>query len=182
MRALDDRLITETHQTAEIPVESQCPPVRKKPRVFIGSSFEGLPIAESIQVNLDYDAETTVWNQALFRPSLTAIESLVESSVSFDFAIIVMTADDTVTKRGKSEPAPRDNLIFELGLFTGTLGRAKTFLVECRDDNLQLPSDLNGVTRVAYGRRSDNNLTAAVAPVCLRVKEVMGIRRLPPTG
>ena len=151
-----------------------------KPRVFIGSSAEGLSIAEAIQAGLEHEAECTVWNQHVFRPSATPIEGLVELSVSFDFAIIVLTADDLVTTRGSTANAPRDNLIFELGLFTGTLGRARTFLVICRDDDVKLPSDLNGVTTVQYSRRRDGNLRAAVGPVCLRVKEVMGVRREPP--
>jgi predicted nucleotide-binding protein len=71
---------------------------------------------------------------------------------------------------------PRDNLIFELGLFTGTLGRAKTFLVKCRDEDIELPSDLLGVTTVEYGMRTDGNFMAAISPVCLRIKEVMGVR------
>jgi predicted nucleotide-binding protein len=151
-----------------------------KPRIFIGSSSEGLRVAESIQYGLDSEAECTVWTQdPHFYPSSTTIEGLVESSVSFDFAVIVMTADDSLTARGVTAPAPRDNLVFELGLFTGTLGRAKTFLVKCRDDDLKLPSDLKGVTTVEYGRRSDGNMRAAVGPVCLRIKEVLGVRRDP---
>jgi predicted nucleotide-binding protein len=135
-----------------------------------------LPIADSIQVGLDDSAECTVWKRALFQPSQTTIEGLVDMSVAFDFAIIVMTADDVLTKRGNTTLAPRDNLIFELGLFTGSLGRGKTFLVKCRDEIIELPSDLQGVTTVEYGKRSDGNLNAAVNPVCLRMKEVMGLR------
>lgn len=149
---------------------------QERPKIFIGSSVEGLIVAEHIQSGLNYVAECTVWNQGLFRPSETAIESLIERSAGFDCAIIVLTADDTITQRGNSTVVPRDNLIFELGLFTGFLGRAKTFMVTCRDDDIHLPSDLNGVTALDYPRRSDGNVGAAVAPVCLRIKEVMGLR------
>ncbi|MGC0239609.1 nucleotide-binding protein [Arthrobacter sp. SD76] len=147
-----------------------------KPRIFIGSSVEGLPIAETIQAGLDYVAECTVWNQGVFQPSQTAIETLVEGTASYDCAVIVLTADDIVTKRETRAAAPRDNLIFELGLFTGYLGRAKTFMVLCRDEELSLPSDLSGVTALDFANRSDKNLAAALSPVCLRIKEVMGIR------
>lgn len=157
-------------------IEPLQPEEPQRPKIFIGSSVEGLPIAEHIQDRLNYVAECTVWDQGLFRPSETAIESLIERSASFDCAVIVLTADDVVTKRDNTSPVPRDNLIFELGLFTGFLGRAKTFMVTCRDDEIELPTDLNGVTALEYPRRSDGNISAAVAPACLRIKEVMGLR------
>ena len=69
---------------------------------------------------------------------------------------------------------PRDNLLFELGLFTGALGRARTFMVYCRDDKLHLPSDLAGVTAATYPAREDDNLEAALGPVCIRIKRAMG--------
>ncbi len=166
--------------TPEMPTETAAEPTQPtamdRPRIFIGSSVEGLPIAEHIQARLDYAAECTVWDQDVFRPSETAIESLIERSASFDCAVIVLTADDVVTKRDNTAAVPRDNLIFELGLFTGSLGRAKTFMVVCRDDEIELPTDLNGVTALQYPRRSDGNIGAAVAPACLRIKEVMGLR------
>ncbi|MDQ0923335.1 putative nucleotide-binding protein [Pseudarthrobacter sp. W1I19] len=155
------------------PVE---PLANPRPRIFIGSSAEGLPVAEQIQANLDYVAECTVWNQNLFQPSMTTIETLVESAVSFDCAVIVLTADDILTMRDSTAPVARDNLIFELGLFTGLLGRAKTFMVKSREDQIHLPSDLNGVTALDYaGRRTDGNLSAALSPVCLRIRAAMGI-------
>jgi predicted nucleotide-binding protein len=172
-------LISETPSSLARGRPSDQPPSR--PRLFIGSSSEGLSVAEAIQEKLDDVAECTVWNQAVFAPSLTAIEGLVAATREYDFAAIVMTADDTLTKRGVAARAPRDNLVFELGLFTGALGRARTFLVKCKEDELELPSDLSGVTTVAYRRRTDGNLLAAVAPVCRRIAESMGVRRDPPT-
>ena len=59
--------------------------------------------------------------------------------------------------------------------FTGTLGRAQTFLVYCRDAKMTLPSDLAGVTAATFAERSDGNLHAAVGPVCTRIKRALGI-------
>ena len=106
---------------------------------------------------------------------MTTIESLVGLAPTFDYAVIVMTADDVLIKRGTEHRAPRDNLIFELGLFTGTLGRARTFLVCPRDEPLELPSDLQGVTQLDFQlQRVDDNIEAAVGPVCTRIKRAMG--------
>jgi predicted nucleotide-binding protein len=166
----------ETHATP-LPVTQprRTPPPRMRPRLFIGSSSEGLPIAEALQANMDGAAEITVWNQDLFQPSKTVIETLVDSQSAFDFAVIVLTADDLISKRGVTSPAPRDNLIFELGLFTGSLGRARTFLMRNRDRPIELPSDLDGVTSIEYGERSDGNLIAATGSCSLRIRRAMGL-------
>lgn len=159
----------EEAQPVEVSVE------HSKPRVFIGSSSEGLSVAEAIHMGLEYVAECTIWNHGVFSPGQTVIESIVDASISYDFAIIVLTPDDFVEKRGRSGTAPRDNMIFELGLFTGSLGRARTFMVYCRDANIVLPSDLAGITSVTYAERTDGNLEAAVGPVCSRIKKAMGV-------
>jgi predicted nucleotide-binding protein len=148
---------------------------RARPRVFIGSSTEGLEVAEALQEGLDRVAECTIWNQGVFAPSATTIESIVDVAVDFDYAILVLTPDDLVIKRGSTAPGPRDNILFELGLFTGILGRARTFMVLGREDQMSLPSDLMGVTVATYSRRSDRNLLAALGPVCTQIKRAMGV-------
>jgi predicted nucleotide-binding protein len=108
--------------------EQHQPGTIDRPRVFIGSSTEGLAIAEAIQLGLDSVAECTLWTQATFQLGQATIESVVDASLSFDFAILVLTPDDSTDKRGNIAASPRDNILFELGLFTGTLGRARTFI------------------------------------------------------
>lgn len=146
-----------------------------KPRVFIGSSTEGLAVAELIQLGLEHAVECTLWTQSSFTPGQTTIESIVDLSVQYDFAILILTPDDLLLKRGGQAFAPRDNILFELGLFTGALGRARTFMVYGREETIHLPSDLAGVTAVTYSKRSDGNLEAALGPVCTRIKRAMGV-------
>ena len=132
------------------------------PRVFIGSSAEGLPVARSLQVLLDHDAEVEVWHQGLFAPGSSTLESLVAAAVTFDFAILVVSPDDTSTMRGQQRNTTRDNVIFELGLFMGVLGKERTFMTYDREDMPDLPSDLAGITPVTYRLHSTGNLDASL--------------------
>src|SRR5262249_39111506 len=99
---------------ANMPGESQL-----RPRAFIGSSREGLPIAEAIQQNLDYSCEATIWYQGVFGLGGGTLESLVDRLESFDFAILVLTPDDVTVSREQTQQSPRDNVLLELGMFLG---------------------------------------------------------------
>lgn len=141
-----------------------------RPRVFIGSSIEGLEVAEAVQLGLDYDAECTIWSQGVFGLSSGTLESLLRAVKDFEFAILVLSPDDLIHKRGTARNSPRDNVLFELGLFMGALGRERTYLVLCRDKAIDLPTDLAGVAVADYGHRADGNLQAALGSVCTRIK------------
>lgn len=159
----------------ELPALRPTTDFRKLPRpsMFIGSSVEGLHVAEHIQLGLDHNVECTIWDQGLFGLSRGTLESLVDATRSCDFAALVLTADDLVHKRGTTAASPRDNVILELGIFMGALGRERTFIVYCRDEPPALPSDLAGITVATYARRADGNLTAALGPVCTLLKEAI---------
>ena len=75
-----------------------------KPYVFIGSSSEGLSIANAIKENLDNDADIVVWNQNAFELSSTYLESLVKQMHKADFALLVLTQDDITISRNQKKP------------------------------------------------------------------------------
>lgn len=147
----------------------------KKPSIFIGSSVEGIKVAELIQLGIHHVAECTLWSQGVFGLSMGNLENLVKASSRFDFAILVLTPDDVKIKRNIQSNTPRDNILFELGLFIGSLGREKTFIVYNRDEEIELPSDLAGVSAATFGNRADGNLEAAIGPVCTQLKRAMGV-------
>jgi len=138
-----------------------------KPRAFIGSSVEGLDVAYAIQQNLLHDVEATVWTQGVFELSATTIESLTDALNNNDFAIFAFTPDDVSKIRGKESATVRDNVLFELGLFIGRLGRERVFFVTPADSEMHMPTDLLGITAGRFdAARSDKNLKAATGPVC----------------
>ncbi len=142
------------------------------PRVFVGSSIEGLEFAYAVQENLDYDAEVTVWNQGVFKPGNVVVSRLVAALRDFDFAVFVFTPDDVLEMRGQRFSAVRDNLVFELGLFIGRLGLDKCFFVTPRNVKaLHLPTDLLGVVSLTYnGDRADGRLIAALGAACNQIR------------
>jgi hypothetical protein len=142
-----------------------------KPKVFIGSSRESLGIAYSVQKNLEYACEPTVWTQGVFSLSRTSIEALVEASKKYEFAVFCMTPDDIAFIRSESNRVARDNVIFEFGLFLGAIGREKVFFIVPRDSQeMHLPTDLLGLTPGTYdAMRADGNLEAALGPACNQI-------------
>lgn len=151
-----------------------------KPAMFIGSSVEGKRIAETIQVALEYEVDTTVWHQGVFGLSGGTLESLVSAVDDYDFATLVLTADDLLEKRKVSGRGPRDNVLFELGLFMGALGRNRTFIVHSRTTPPMLPSDLAGVTPATFEDRP--NLEAALGPACTKIKRAIEGQGARPRG
>jgi Predicted nucleotide-binding protein containing TIR-like domain len=145
-----------------------------KPALFIGSSSEGLDFARAVRSLLAQDAEVTLWNEGFFLVGTTFIESLVNGLSRFDFAAVVLTPDDLVTSRDLTTFSPRDNALFELGLFMGRLGRERTFVVRPHGDSVKIPSDLAGLTTAPYDwPRRDNDHKAAVGPACDSIREMI---------
>jgi predicted nucleotide-binding protein len=144
------------------------------PEVFVGSSVEALPVAREIQSALAHDRMIVkVWTDGVFRASRGTVESLLEAVKKADFAALVLTADDTVISREIERQAPRDNCIFELGLFMGALGRDRSFIIKPRGVDIKLPSDLLGITPLEYADGSQDNLAARVAHVCNDIRKAI---------
>jgi hypothetical protein len=143
-----------------------------KPKVFIGSSREGLDIANAIHANLTRDAECTVWSNGVFQISGSTIYSLINALRSSDFGIFVFSPDDLTIMRGQQNPVVRDNVIFELGLFIGRLGVERCFFITPDHvADLRLPTDLMGILPGQYeANRHDKNWLAATNPVCMQIR------------
>lgn len=122
-----------------------------KPVVFIGSSSEGLLIADKIYGYLNKKPVIPkIWTNDVFKPSNTTIEDLMNIKEVADFAIIVLTPDDITKSRGNTQYSPRDNAILELGIFMGGINRERTILIKPTGVDIKIPSDLFGVTCLQY--------------------------------
>lgn len=144
------------------------------PKVFIVSSSEGLPVANAVRGLLLHDlldkAEVRPWTRE-FELSAAYIESLEKMAQEMDFAVVVLTPDDVTTSRKAKKLTPRDNVVFELGLFIGSLGRERCFLVHEETPKLKLPTDLLGVKPATFKHPSNGELKAALDAPCFLVSE-----------
>ncbi len=143
--------------------------------LFIGSSHEALEVARCIQDHLSHDPVTVrPWTTNVFKGSTVTIEALEKLAEESDFAVLVLTPDDIVDAGKGDEPAMRDNVLFELGLFMGKLGRGRTFMVIPRGSNLRIPTDLVGVTALGYdGKVSAKDLDTALASACNEIRRTV---------
>lgn len=169
---LDTKLASTRTEVADDArqVAAQCP---LRPSVFIGCSVEGLRVAKVLQVALAHSCRPVIWHQGVFGLSRGTLESLVAQVHSYQYAILVLTPDDLVVTRGQATSVARDNVLFELGLFMGALGREQTFIV-C-DASVTLPSDLAGITPAKYQLTEPTNLVADLGPVCTQLEIAMGL-------
>lgn len=145
-------------------------PQVRKAQVFIASSKEALPIARAIQQNLEPNTEVTRWDHEVFKPTTYALESLLEAVKKVDFAILVLSPDDIIRMRGRQSRVARDNIIFELGLFIGSLGRDNIFMVApSSSHSMRIPSDLHGLMFVTYDP-DRQDLVAALGTACTSIQ------------
>lgn len=144
-----------------------------KPRVFIGSTSEKIRAAEAIQTDLRWLAECRLWPQ-VFGQTRGYLDSLMNALPTFDFAVFVFSPDDITEMRSARRPAPRDNVVFEFGLFLSRLGPERTFAVCIGDNEMHLPADLLGVKFGACTYDRDTQvLLSNVSSACFEIREAI---------
>jgi len=151
-----------------------------KPRIFLGSSAQQAELLEAIARGLEDVADVEPW-MTTFNPGRSTLDRLVELSQEVDFAAFVFAQDDW-TSTDSSQPgqaSPRDNVVFEAGLFGGALGIRRTFILHA--DGSKLPSDLLGLTSVRYDPATGPEEIDAINEKLIKAIESEG-RRAPIEG
>jgi predicted nucleotide-binding protein len=157
------------------------PPPNEFAKLFIISSTEALDVAKAIRACLEHDVFSTIWNEGVFFAGGYSLESLEKAVSESDFAVAIAQPDDIVETRGSRLPTLRDNVLFELGLFMGKLGRHRALLIHPHITGLKLPSDLQGLTLLRYDPGATHDLTARLQPACDQIRTIvknLGVRTL----
>ncbi len=142
-----------------------------KPRIFLGSSGKQADLLEALTHGLADVARVEPWTN-VFNPGVSTLERLVELTREVDFAAFVFAQDDW-TAVGRPSPdtaqaSPRDNVVFEAGLFGGVLGMRRTFILHA--NGAKLPTDLLGLTCVRYdGATAD----AEIDSICQKIRNAI---------
>lgn len=154
------------------------------PVVFIASSSEGLSVVDTVvellHSKLGRTAEVMPW-PSTFQLTMAYIESLERLLDRSDFAVLVLTPDDRTRSRSVELLSPRDNVVFEMGLFFGRLGRKRCFLMEQHEADLKLPNDLGGIETAKFSISSGQDIRTALDFPCARIANAIraAINELP---
>ncbi|NOU46556.1 MAG: nucleotide-binding protein [Bacteroidales bacterium] len=153
-----------------------------KRKIFIGSSKEGHNVAEQIKNEVNKHLgdwiECETWQEGkVFSQNKNTLDCLVKASRRYDYGILVASKDDITFKRFRLYNTMRDNVLFETGLFMGSLGLQRAFLIT--SDNISLPSDYSGVTIVKYNKKNLNNKIETILAELEKTKGSFNLKPLP---
>ncbi len=152
-----------------------------KVKIFVGSSNESARYAENICLNLNKSTEFSnleviCWrNSHLFKSGRYTLEDLLNSLYEMSFGIFVFSPDDLIEIRNHKQYTTRDNVLLEVGMYIGVLGRERTFILipqnPSNEFELHIPSDLKGITTIFYNySKNERNIANAVRDACTEIK------------
>ena len=160
--------------------------------IFIGSSTNGVNQVECLkkllESNKDIAVSCDIWTDPkIFKPSISTLDNLLAEAnklhKSNGYAILIFSPDDKVylnrginNSEGEAVVSPRDNVIFELGLFLGKLddiNREHVMFLQTTDNNIRIFSDMLGITNIPYKFQRthiENSLLEPVKKILAHIK------------
>ncbi len=154
-----------------------------KRKLFIGSSSEGKKIAEKLKAKIEAKngdwIDCDIWDEGkVFELNSSALDALVKASRKYDYGILVATKDDLLKTRGSDHFVPRDNVMFEMGMFLGSLGLTRAFLLV--EKQSKLPTDYNGITVPYFDNDIEGSLDNAIAGIQVAISNSRNTFNLKP--
>jgi hypothetical protein len=141
-----------------------------KPKIFIGSSLAGIEIAEKVKNYLARIGDCYLWQDPnVWEPNRSTFENLLRMVSYFDFGVFVATSDDLTLTNDKIVIEPRDNVILEMALFLGAMGRDKSFLLV--EEGIKLPSDFNGIYMPRFSKGNEISIQNACGEYTKKIDE-----------
>jgi Predicted nucleotide-binding protein containing TIR-like domain len=155
-----------------------------KRKLFIGSSSgNGVVIAKKVAAEITKRCgdwlECDVWNDGkTFEINVSTLQSLARAAQRDHYGVFVATPDDKTVKKKASVLEPRDNVIFEMGLFLGSLGVSRVFLMV--QEGANLPSDFLGITMPPFSPKVKGSTMAAINGIVAKIEATQKTFNLKP--
>lgn len=152
-----------------------------KPRMFLGSSTKQAKLLEPLTRGLEDVVDVEPWTTS-FNPGTSTLERLLELTREVDFAAFLFAQDDWTTTspptapEGSGQASPRDNVVFEAGLFGGALGMRRTFILHA--NGAKLPTDLLGLTCARYKDPTPGEIRGATQLLRKAIEKEGGLTRI----
>lgn len=144
--------------------------MKSRPQIFIGSSKQGYSVAEKVRTNLAGIADCVLWQDPdVWEPNRSTFDNLLRIANYFDFGVFVATSDDLTFTKDKWVIESRDNVILEMALFLGSMGRDKSFLLV--EEGTKLPSDFDGIYMPRFKANDDSTIVNACKEYGAKIEE-----------
>lgn len=126
--------------------------VKQTDDVFLAYSSKARATANDILKFLSSRGVSVLDWEIDFAPGGTILDELLEASRRSLGAIMLLTKDDEFLGE-ETYAAPRDNVIFEMGLFMQAKGRERVLVI--REQGAKMPADIGGGIYVSLANRAD---------------------------
>lgn len=148
-----------------------------KPKIFIGSSKAGYEVAEKVKACLSDVGDCFLWqDEGVWETNKSTFDNLLRMASYFDFGVFVATSDDVTLTNDKIVIEPRDNVILEMALFLGALGKDKSFLFV--EEGIKLPSDFNGIYMPRFKQEDQKTIEIGCREFQTKITEHYGLGHL----
>jgi hypothetical protein len=129
--------------------------------MFVGSSSETKGLIRGLKLNLTDEVAVENWATTAWPLSRSTLDGIERKLDDADFAAFILAPEDIAIIRGERVLVPRDNVLLELGISFGRIGRDRTFILAPKgpESNHHRPSDLWGITVIEYEREKNNRAT-----------------------
>ena len=125
-----------------------------RPKIFIASSGKNISIAKAFKNQLREYADADVWDEVFRKHNNESfLETLMQSKEDYEYGLFVWAADDAIANKKNAVYSPRDNVVFETGLFMGALGTPKIFIVYDDAIPLKTPTDFLGINLIKFNSK-----------------------------
>jgi hypothetical protein len=139
-----------------------------RPSIFIASTTEAIKkkTPQKIKEYFAKEADVDLWSENIFTAEKSYLSVLLNRASFYDYGIILLTPEDQGIIRGTKYKVPRDNLLFELGLFMGRIGSNRAFMIA--EETVKILSDFEGIDIAKYSMKDKSN--ASLEAACAKLK------------